>query len=63
MARKIMPIERVVEEAENPTSLFVDPDDLVEVNPADLNDMLDEDDVVSVEDLDDDVAENPSDDE
>ena len=40
MARKIVPIERVVEEAENPTSLFIDPDDVVEVNPDDLDDLL-----------------------
>jgi len=42
MARKIVPIERVVEEAENPTSLFIDPDDVVEVNPDDLDELLEE---------------------
>ncbi len=42
MPRKIVPIEQVVEEAENPTTLFVDPDDVVEVNPDDVEDLLDE---------------------
>ncbi|MFC1981008.1 hypothetical protein ACFLVN_02035 [Chloroflexota bacterium] len=42
MARKIVPIKQVVEEAENPTNLFIDPDDVVEVNPDDLDDLLDE---------------------
>ncbi|MFC2020818.1 hypothetical protein ACFLU1_03380 [Chloroflexota bacterium] len=42
MARKIVPIEQIVQEAENPTSLFVDPDDVVEVNPDDLDDLLEE---------------------
>jgi hypothetical protein len=42
MTKKIVPIEQVVQQAENPLSLFVNPDDVVEVNPNDLNDLLDD---------------------
>lgn len=42
MTRRIVPIEQVVEEAENPTTLFIDPDDVVEINPDDVEDLLDE---------------------
>lgn len=43
MARKIVPIEQVIEEAENPGSIFVDPEDLVELNPDDIDELMDED--------------------
>ena len=42
--RKIVPIERIIEESESPSCLFVDPDDVIEVNPDDLDEDLEEED-------------------
>ncbi|MFC2038748.1 hypothetical protein ACFLUG_03145 [Chloroflexota bacterium] len=37
MARKIIPIERVVEDSDYPSALFIDPEDVIEIDPDDIN--------------------------